>query len=271
METVVVVQWEQGYVEVSDGGTGRVREVAWPAGDIQTAAAATAVGTAALQTLGVRDSVSIGAEAWPAWPVIGDGHSVSGFDGTPSLQRVIARRVDIDANGYAKVTPTFSSPEAEATTRTRLAIETMTTGPAGRSAGMSAQSALAKTVPTGVLSPPRIPDWSTAGGIDVSTGARWRAESATIVTRTELLCTGTGPPTDAVAMQLVIEGYSTNTFSLPASSTSKSWLGQIAIPAGAVARADVSSIGSNTVASLEDMILTLRLTAANAAMRVDVT
>lgn len=266
METVVVVQWAAGYVAVSDGGTGTRREVAWPATDVQTVAAATAVGTAALATLGVRDSVSVSAEDWPSWPTVGDAYSVPGWGGTPSTQRLVARRVGVDSNGFATVTPTFSAPEEEVLARQRLAIETLSTGPAGKSASMSAPAALAKIVPTGTAKAVPVPA-TTFDGIAVRGGPIWTADEATVITVLQLLCTPNGPPTSGITVKVKVSGTSVATISFPKDATSWTVLGEVALAAGQVVQFLVDDVGSNTDAELSPLTLTCKPTAASAVMR----
>lgn len=266
METVVVVQWAAGYVAVSDGGSGARREVAWPATDVQTAAAATAVGTAALATLGVRDSVSVSAEDWPSWPELGDAYSVPGWSGAASTQRLVARRVGADANGWAQVTPTFSSPEEEVLARQRLALETLTTGRVGASSGMSAPSTLAKIVPTGAAKDVPIPP-TTFDGIEVRGGPLWTADEATVITVLQLLCTPSGPPASAVTVKVKVSGSTVATITFPKDATSWTVLGEVALAAGQVLQITVDGVGSNTAAQLEPLTLTAKPTGASAVMR----
>lgn len=269
METVVVVQWRDGFSEVSDGGTGRRREIPWPARDVVTEAAAQAVGSAVLDTLGVRDSVSTGAEAWPTWPTLGNGHNVPGWDGTSSLQRLVARRIGMDANGYATCVPTFSSPEEEVLAAQRVAIGSLTTAPVGRaSAGMSAQSDLAKTVPTGALSPPRLPSWNTVGGIIVSDSPLFPISEPMVVTMVEMLVEPSGAPSDDITIAVYVSGSSVVALTLPQGETSWTILGSLLLGPGQTLQFRVTSIGTNTVGDLEDLQLTIVPTAATAALRV---
>lgn len=269
METVVVVEWAEGFHEVADG-SGRRREIAWPAKDALTIEAAQAVGEAALVTLGLRDSVSVAAEDWPEWPVLGNAYSVAGWDGTASTQRLVAMRLGMDRNGFATVVPTFSSPEEEIIAAQKVAIETLTTGGVSvGAAGMSAPGELTKTVPTGSLSPPNIPPWSTVGGITTTPTSPppvWPAAEPVIVTSVELLCEPSGPPDDDVAVQVLVGGTLETTLTLPQGETRWLILGGIFVGPGSTLQFAVSDIGAN--GDLSDLTLTVKPTAATAALRV---
>lgn len=268
METVVVVQWAAGYVSVSDGGSGARREIAWPAVDVKTAAAAAQIGAAVLATLGVRDSVSVSAQDTPVWPKVGDAHSVAGWSGAASTQRLVARRVGMDENGWAIVTPTFSSPEEEALSGQRRAIEAMTTGSVSRSAaGQSAQGRLASTVPTGALSPPTIPPWSVDPPA-VGRGPGWTADESVVITVMDILCRETGPPDDPISIKLYVNGSSVATITFPKDETHWTVLGDLFVGAGSVLQFAVDSVGANTEAHLADLKMTMTATAATAPLRV---
>lgn len=268
MKTVVVVQWAAGYVEVADGGSGARREIAWPATDVQTAAAAAQIGTAVLATLGVRDSISVTAQDTPSWPQVGDAHSVAGWSGASSTQRLVARRVGMDENGYAVVTPTFSSPEEEALSGQRRAIEAMTTGAASRSAaGQSAQGRLGRSVPTGALSPPTIPPWSVDPPA-VGRGPGWTTDESVVITSMDILCRETGPPDDPISIKLYVSGTSVATITFPKDATHWTVLGNVFVGAGSVLQFAVDSVGANTEAHLADLKLSMTATAATAPLRV---
>ena len=268
-ELVVRVQWAEGLVDVSDGGTGTARVVPVSSNAV-TAAAATAFGTMMLATLGVRDSVTVAAEDDPgSWPVLGDGHTVPDWDGTPSMQRLVSRRVDIDANGHVRLTPTWSSPEEEITARQQVALTRLGTGLAGgRTAGVTISREASNGVPSGALRPVSIPPWSFDGMKAAQDAHEWTAETSTVITKTALACSPTGPPSDAVTVKVKVNGVTQVTLTLAATDTAHSALGGIAVAAGAILTCEVDSIGSNTEAELEDLKLTVQFTAAPAAMRV---
>lgn len=268
-ELIVRVQWAEGVLDVSDGGGGTARVIP-VSSNAATSAAATEFGTMMLATLGQRDSVTVAAEDDPgSWPVLGDGHSVPGWDGTSSLQRLVARRVDIDANGYARLTPTWSSPEEEITARQQVAISRLGTGLAGgRSAGVTIAREASNGVPSGALRPVSIPPWAFDGMKAAMDAHEWRAETSTVITKTELLCSPTGPPSDDVSVKVKVNGVTQVTLTLPEDDTAWSQLGGILVSAGSILTCEVDSIGANTEAELEDLKLTVQFTAAPAALRV---
>lgn len=268
-ELIVRVQWAEGVLDVSDGGTGTARVIP-VSSNAATSAAATEFGTMMLATLGQRDSVTVAAEDDPgSWPVLGDGHSVPGWDGTSSLQRLVARRVDIDANGYARLTPTWSSPEEEITARQQVAISRLGTGLAGgRSAGVTIAREASNGVPSGALRSVSVPPWSFHGLKNTQDAHEWRAETSTILTKTEVLCSPTGPPSDDVSVKVKVNGVTQVTLTLPEDDTAWSQLGGILVSAGSILTCEVDSIGANTEAELEDLKLTVQFTAAPAALWV---
>lgn len=271
METVVRVENTERFVDVSDGGTGWKRAVAWSATDVPTTDGATQIGAAAAATFGVRDSVKVTAEDYPVWLSLGDGHSTFTWSGSTGLQRASARTVEIGDGAVARVSPTFQSPDEQSDARILLAVKRIATGLAGgRSAGVSVSvpRELSTGVPSGALQPVSVPPWSQSW-VDVKEGPLWRAEDATVVTKTEVLCTGAGPPDDDVSVNVKVNGVTAVTVTLPQLATSFSILGSLVLAAGFVLQVETASIGANDPADMTDLNLTVQFTAAPAALRVD--
>ena len=268
-ETVARVQWGGGRVtEVSDGGSGRKRAITVAANDVTTIDAAVARGEAALATLGQRDSVTATVEDLDDWPQLRMRRTVVGFDGEPVAQRLVARRVAWDRNGFATITPTFQSPEEEIQERNKTALERMATGmTGGRNAGVQPLRQSELGIPHGVLRSVRIPAFTKAP-LATATGPEWKADTTTIVTKTQFLLTPSAATDDDIDVVINVDGTPVVALQLPQGNWARSYLGNLLLPAGAVLRPDID-IGSNDPADLEDHKLTIQFDAAPASLRIE--
>jgi hypothetical protein len=268
-ETVVRVQWGDGRItEVSDGGVGRRRAIAVAANDVTTLDAAVARGEAVLATLGTRESVTAQLEDADDWPQLRARFTVPGFDGSPQVQRLVSRRVSWDRNGFAAITPTFQTPEEQLEQRNKIALERMATGlVGGRNAGVQPLRQSELGIPHGVLRSVRIPAFTKAP-LATATGPDWKADTTTIVTKTQFLLTPSAATDDDIDVVINVDGTPVVALQLPQGNWARSFLGNLLIPAGAVLRPDID-IGSNDPADLEDHKLTIQFDAAPASLRLE--
>lgn len=279
-ELVVRVQWGDGRVtEVSDGGSGRKRAITYARNDVTTVAQATQVGEALLETLGIRDSVSIGLEDQSDWPELGDARSTYGFADTLTSQRIVGRKVTWERNGYAIVTPVLGSPEEEFDARQKLAVERLATGTtAGRSAGVQPLRQSDNGVPSGVLRSVAMPPFSVSdlSTIDTATShsPMWTPTEAVLVPKVTLLIAPpdgwTDPNDDAIDVSVEVNGSSELVVELPAGEAKWSTLTGLLIPANTDVQVIVS-MGSNTLSEWENVRLTIEFETVPASMRVETT
>ncbi len=269
-ELRVRVQWAGGFVEASDGGTGTVRTIPYNAGaNVTTAAAALALAEANLSTVGVAESVSSTLGDVDEWPAIGDAVSTYGFDGTMQTQRIRARRVDIDSNGFARVTPTLGSPAEEITARQQLAIQRMATGgTGGRSAGVAPSSQVSSGVSSGPMRPVNIPKWSwSAFGADKLAGPVYETKEPAIITKATGLLTS--PVAEAIVIDVNRGGGMAAALTIAAGETRVSALWALRFLPGQTMQCAISSLGSMSAASLAGVKLTMQFKAAPALLRLE--
>lgn len=267
-EVVVRVQWRGGFTDVSDGGTGTVRVVPYNAGqDVTTEDAATTIGTAVLDTLSPRETVTAEVGDSSFWPEVGDAVSVVGFSGSATTQRLVGRRVNTDRNGKAIFVPTLGSPAEEFLERQKLSIEKMATGLAGgRSAGVAPASSLATGTPSGPMSTVMVPPWSFSPPAE-GPGNEWIADAAVVLTKVEVIAT-TAPPSDDIVVYINLDGSMATFITLTEDTTRRSRLGSLVLGAGQRLSCSIHDVGANTEADLEDVRLTVQFAGAPADLRV---
>lgn len=266
-ELVVRVQWSGGFVDVSDGGSGRRRTIPFNAGaDVQTEAAAEAVGEAVLESLGPQDSIEAEVGDSSFWPELGDAVKVPGFSSTATA-RLVARRVSTDRNGAAVLSPTLGSRSQIFEERQKLAIDRLASGVAGgRSAGTAPSVSIPTGLPTGSLSPVSIPVW-TLHGVREDAGPLWEADRATIATKITILMTDTAPDDD-ITIGVYLNGAAQVAYTLAQGETEFSALGSLLITPGDQLQVRCTSIGTNDEDDLEDHKLTVQFTAAPGELQV---
>lgn len=268
METVIRVQWRGGYTDVSDGGTGNVRIIPFNAGqDVETAEVATAIGTAALDTLSTRDSVTASVADSAFWPALGDAVSVPGFSGSSSSQRLVSRRVNTDRNGRAIIVPTFGSPAEELAERQKLAIEKLATGSTGgRSAGTTPASVIAGGTPSGPMRTVQVPPWSYSPPSETD-GPEWVCEEAVVLTKVAVTAT-VAPPSDDIVVYINVDGSMETFITLAEDTTSRSRLGSLLLLPGQRLSTSIHDVGTNTEGDLEGVRLSVQFSGAPADLRV---
>lgn len=268
-ELRVRVQWAGGFVEASDGGTGPVRTIPYNAGDnVRSAEAAQALAEAYLTTVGASESVSSTLGDVDVWPAIGDAVSTYGFDGTLQTQRIRARRVDVDRNGFARVTPTLGSPAEEITARQQLAIQRMATGSTGgRSAGIAPSTSMSAGVPSGPMRQVNVPEWSwSAFAADKLAGPIYDTKEPGIITKATGLLTAS--LADDVIVDVLRNGVTAAALTIATGEVRVSALWALRFLPGESMQCVISSLGSLTEGDLAGVKLTMQFKAAPALLRV---
>lgn len=205
--------YENGMVEVSSG-SGEARTSIIDA-SVDNAAAATDIANAALADFAYspRESITPKVNDTPSWPTTGD--AISTFDGTGSLatNRLVTRRVNIDAEGHADLVPTLASPSELYEKRQARRIESVT-----RKSMNGRYAATGKPfidggddrVLSGTMSAPGVPPWTIAPLDEHTAGPEWECNEYTLLTKVTVslrATTGEPPPLKTIPATMRVLVY----------------------------------------------------------------
>ena len=262
MEHVVRAKWPGGYVEVSDGGTGRRRTIPFSAGNAQTAAAATAIAEAVLAQYGYTPRRSVQptvVDTAGVWPQTGDGVTLRDDPNDPTStgeQRIETRKVEIGRDRALTLTPTFTNEVDELLARQTLNIRRLTNGTVGgRSAGATPFTSVKAGILSGQMEKIEIPPW-TWDPVDEVDGEIWEANRFIVLTLAQV--TLTAPLVDDVSFFIYLNGVLQTFILVPAGEVEWAVLGSFLISPSNKMQCTIDSVGANTLADLDGVKATLQ-------------